>query len=175
MVRALLTLVLLMAAEAGAVVYQPPEQFVAEAFGGDPPSAQALWLDGDLKAALTGIFGHAPVMLRIRYWQRDERSVWILEEIGKEKPITTGVVVDEGAIADVRVLAFRESRGWEIRYPFFTDQFQARRLTQDSELDGAIDGITGATLSVRAMKKMARAALRLDRHARESRETSAAL
>ncbi len=154
---------------AAAGVYQPPEEFVAQAFDGAPPKARALWLDAGLKTHLSEIFGHAPKMLRIRYWQRDARTVWILEEIGKEKPITTGIVVHDGAIEDVRVLAFRESRGWEIRYPFFTDQFRQRRLTAERELDGRIDGITGATLSVRAMRRMARAALLLDHHARETR------
>ena len=154
---------------AAAGLYQPPEQFVADAFNGTPPKARALWLDADVKSGLAEIFGRAPAMLRIRYWHRGTRTVWILEEIGKEKPITTGIVVDDGAIEDMRVLVFRESRGWEIRYPFFTDQFKDRRLTGRSELDGHIDGITGATLSVRAMKKMARAALLLDRHARETR------
>ena len=79
------------------------------------------------------------------------------------------MVVNEGVIEDIRVLVFRESRGWEVRYPFFTDQFKTRRLTDDGKLDGHVDGITGATLSVRAMTKMARAALLLDQHARETR------
>ncbi|MEJ2133242.1 MAG: FMN-binding protein [Gammaproteobacteria bacterium] len=149
-------------------VYLPPEQFVVDAFGGDPPKARALWLDTELRAALGEVLGHSPPMLRVRYWARGVRTAWILEEIGKEKPITAGVVVENGAIEDVKVLVFRESRGWEIRHPFFTRQFRDRRLRSGSELDRPIDGITGATLSVRAMRKMAIAALLLDRHAQKS-------
>ncbi|MFA7386537.1 MAG: FMN-binding protein [Thiohalobacteraceae bacterium] len=59
----------------------------------------------------------------------------------------------------VRVLAFRESRGWEVRHSFFTDQFKRVGLTSEGTLDGRIDGISGATLSVRVLTKLARLAL----------------
>jgi hypothetical protein len=97
--------------------------------------------------------------LRIRYWSRDKRSAWILDEIGKEKPITVGLVVNDRGLERVRVLAFRESRGWEVRHPFFTDQFKGIGLTAGRRLDRDIDGISGATLSVRALEKLARLAL----------------
>ncbi|MBT8117818.1 MAG: FMN-binding protein, partial [Gammaproteobacteria bacterium] len=84
---------------------------------------------------------------------------WILEEIGKERPITTGLVINEQGIERLRVLVFRESRGWEVKHPFFTDQFPGIQLTAGRELDGPIDGVSGATLSVRALKKLARLAL----------------
>ena len=66
------------------------------------------------------------------------------------------------ALERIKVLEFRESRGWEVRHAFFTDQFRAARLTKDRNLDRDIDGISGATLSVRAMKKLAALALYLD-------------
>lgn len=146
---------------AAAGTYQTPAQFVAETFGGDAPPAQALWLDDDVRGRLEAVLGHAPKMLRLRYWAADGRTVWILDEVGKEQPITTGVVVNEGRIEELRVLVFRESRGWQIRYPFFTDQFKRVRLTEERELSADIDGITGATLSVRAMSRVAKAALTL--------------
>ena len=49
-----------------------------------------------------------------------------------------------------------------MRYPFFTDQFVAARLQSDERLDRSIDGITGATLSVGAVTRIARVALVLD-------------
>ncbi len=104
-------------------------------------------------------------MLRLRYWGRDGRTAWILDEIGKEEPITTGIVVNGRAIEEVKVLIFRESRGWEVRHPFFTDQFKGARLGHDDQLDRHIDGISGATLSVRALKRLARVALFLHQHA----------
>ena len=87
-----------------------------------------------------------------------------MEEIGKELPITIGVLVNginEGShIEQVKILAFRESRGWEVRYPAFTTQYQNVKITPPNhKLDQHIDGITGATLSVRAVTKVARLAL----------------
>ena len=98
-------------------------------------------------------------VLRIKYWKKDDRSAWILEEIGKERPITAGIVINDNKIELITVLAFRESRGWEVRYPFFTDQFSDAALKENKQLDRHIDGISGATLSVNAMTKMARLAL----------------
>ena len=49
-----------------------------------------------------------------------------------------------------------------LRYlSFFTDQFNEIGLTGELDLDRGIDGISGATLSVRALKKLARLALYL--------------
>ena len=108
------------------------------------------------------ILAHPYKGLRIRYWQEQDKSAWILEEIGKEKPITVGFVVRDGRIQQVKVLVFRESRGWEVRHSFFTDQFKQAGLTGTHELDTRIDNISGATLSVRAVSKLARIALLLD-------------
>lgn len=153
--------------------YQSTESFLAEAFPDGPPDASALWIRADLRDAMSNVLGRAPLP-RVRYWQRGGRTAWVLEEIGKDQPITAGVVVSDGVIDDMRVLVFRESRGWEVRYPFFTRQFQDVRLTGQHDLDQHIDGITGATLSVRAMKKMARVALLLDAYANSRQPLSAA-
>lgn len=154
-------------ADAWAQVYQTPEDFVTEVFHGAAPSARALWINPELRRELTDILGHKPG-LRVRYWRRDKRSVWVLDEVGKDQPITAGVVINDGAIEDIRVLAFRESRGWEIKFPFFTQQFLNARLDHGG-LTRNIDGITGATLSVRAMKRMASAALLLHKYLPGSR------
>ena len=138
-------------------VYQEPDAFIAEAFDNDPPKAAVIWPDKQLKAQMKEILG-----LRIRYWKHEDRSAWILDEIGKDKPITTGFVVNAGRLERVRVLVFRESRGWEVRHAFFTDQFNQASLNNDKELDRTIDNISGATLSVRAVTKLARVALLLD-------------
>ncbi len=147
-------------------VYQEPEAFVAEAFGGAPPEPRAIWLTGERKARVKQILDHDYSTLRVRYWMKGDRTVWVLDEIGKERPITAGFVVEHGALDSVRVLAFRESRGWEIRHPFFTDQFKTAALNADGRLDKPIDGISGATLSVSAMKKLATLALYLDSQAK---------
>jgi hypothetical protein len=162
--RKLLPLLLLLAVAGAALargVYQAPDDFLAEVFAGNPPPAAVVWLRGEVKTAVADILGHDYPALRIRYWGKGKRSAWILDEIGKEKPITVGLVVEDNSLRTIRVLEFRESRGWEVRHGFFTDQFNGARLTDKQELDRSIDGISGATLSVRALKKLARLALYL--------------
>ncbi len=144
-------------------VYLTVPQFVEQSFDDVVPTMRTLWLTPELKAETKTIFGHPYSGLRLRYWQAGARSAWVLEEIGKDLPITIGVVVDGGgeSIASVSILEFRESRGGEVRYPFFTEQFRGAQLTEDRRLDRRIDGITGATLSVNAVTKVARLALLL--------------
>jgi len=162
---------MLLAAEPG--TYQTTDAFVTEVFGEAAPPARALWMRAGLRDEVAAVLGRQPAP-RIRYWQQEGRTLWVLDAVGKDQPITAGVVVEDGAIGDIRVLAFRESRGWEVRYPFFTDQFHDALLTPERKLDRRIDGITGATLSVRAMTNMARVALLLDAHTRQSATTLAA-
>ncbi|HHM06209.1 MAG TPA: FMN-binding protein [Gammaproteobacteria bacterium] len=104
------------------------------------------------------ILGHKLGALRVRYWPRNGRSAWILEETGKEQPITVGLVVENGRLLRLSVLIYRESRGDEVRHPFFTDQFKGARLN-GTRLDRSIDGVSGATLSVRALTRLAALAL----------------
>ncbi len=147
--------------------YQEPDEFLQDTFGNEPPSPAVIWLTGERKDAVKQILGHRYASLRVRYWQQAERSAWILEEVGKDLPITIGFVINSGRMERIKVLVFRESRGWEIRHAFFTDQFDQASLKHDYQLDRHIDGISGATLSVRAMKKLAALALYLDAEIRK--------
>ena len=148
-------------------VYQEPDDFLSEVFSGNVPKPAVIWLSGERKAFTKQLLGHRYPSLRVRYWRQNQRSAWILEEIGKDLPITIGLVTDAGQLELIKVLVFRESRGWEIRHPFFTDQFKGARLDEDNVLDRGIDGISGATLSVRAMKKIATLTLFLDAELRK--------
>ncbi len=163
---ALITLLALLTGASGAFAdeetYLMPAAFVAGAFAGSPPDPQVVWLVGDLGEQAADILGHAPNNLRERYWLRNGRSVWILEEVGKEHPFTVGWVIEDQKVIDTKVLVYRETRGWEVRYPFFTRQFEGAGLTAEKQLDSRIDGISGATLSVRAMRRMAELALLLN-------------
>jgi hypothetical protein len=152
--------------------YQTPEDFLSESFSGKVPEPGIIWLTGKRKDTVKKILGHRYPALRVRYWRKHQRSAWILEETGKEKPITAGLIVNNGRLERIKVLVYRESRGWEVRYPFFTDQFKGIRLDKTGNLDRYIDGISGATLSVRALKKLAALALYLDAEARATHKSS---
>lgn len=153
-------------------VYIEPGTYVMQQLS-TKENAQSLWITGDLRRQAEEILGHRPLALRQRYWREDDRTVWILEEIGKEEPITAGFVVDDNHIVDATVLIFRESRGWEIRYQKFTEQFLGSRIDETLALNRSIDGISGATLSVNAMRKLARLALAYHHHVMKGQATAA--
>lgn len=154
------------AGEAGR--YIETDEYLSTVFPAEVPVVKTLWIAGDVRERVERMLGHRFAALRVRYWFDGARSAWVLDEIGKELPITIGVSVSNGAIENVRVLEFRESRGWEVRYPFFTDQFVDARLGSDKSLDRRIDGITGATMSVDAVTRIARVALLMHEHVASS-------
>jgi hypothetical protein len=148
-------------------MYQAPDAFIAESFDGETPAPSVLWLTKAVREEIKRILGHDYGALRVRHWSRGTRSAWILDEIGKVKPITTGIVVADRHIERIKVLVYRESHGWEVKQPFFTERFRGAGLAAgDDELDRRIDNIAGATLSVNALKRLAALALYLDRQAR---------
>jgi hypothetical protein len=154
----------------GKEVYQEPAEFIKEVFGGQSPKPSMLAIIGERRKKVSEILDHPPSMLRTRYWREGSRSAWILEEIGKTKPITVGIVVDKSQIEDIRVLIYRESHGAEVRHSFFTQQFAGVKLDEETRLTETIDGISGATLSVYALKKLATLALYFDSEIRSKDE-----
>ncbi|WP_319380439.1 FMN-binding protein [Thiomicrorhabdus sp.] len=132
---------------------------------GESVVEKKIWLIGDQKKATTEILGHPYHQLRVTYWTSPEntaKSVWILQEIGKERFIDVGIVIESNEIRKLEILAFRESRGWEVKLPFFTAQFDGNRLTKEHKLEKRVDAITGATLSWRAVTGVAKMALYLN-------------
>lgn len=141
-------------------VYLKPEQFITECFDQEPEQ-KVVWLTKELKEKTKKILGHDYAAIRIRYWQHDQRTAWILEEIGKTKPITAGFLIEDDKMLRMRVLIYRESHGWEVRYPFFTEQFEGLYLDENKDLNKSIDSISGATLSVNALTRLSELALAL--------------
>lgn len=154
-----------LAAPAAADVYLTPDEFIRSVFAGNPPPASTLWPSPALQQRIRGVLGRPYKQLRIRYWKNGQRTAWVLDEVGKDEEITIGFVLADDAIERTEVLEFRESRGWEIKFPSFTRQFRGARLTPAGTLDARIDGITGATLSVGAYERLARLALMLHQEA----------
>ena len=150
--------------------YQSKNDFLFEAFSESPPKPRVLWLKKKSKEKVAHILQHKPGFLRTRYWANNQQSVWIIDEIGKTKPISVGIIIKDKKIVSLNVLAFRESRGWEVKHSFFTDQFKQNSLNDDLSLTQPIDGISGATLSVRALTKTAKLALFFDRQINNEKE-----
>lgn len=153
-------------------VYQKPSEFVAEAFDQAAPAPQLYNYNADDLKAISSIQANQVSSGRTRYWQQGNTTVWVLSRTGKTKPITAGFIVQNGKILRSKVLIFKESRGWEIRFKYFTQQFTDAVIDEAYKLDRHIDNISGATLSVRAMQKMARIALYLDQQVTDNSGSS---
>ena len=147
-------------------IHLPPEDFLAEYL--PDCEKKALWLTAEVKTRVEQLVGRPFPGVRVRYCTAADRTGWILDEIGKTEPITTGIVVKGGQVERVRVLVFRESRGGEVHREAFVRQYEDARLNGDDALDRHIDGITGATLSVYALSRQVKLALYLDEVARQS-------
>jgi hypothetical protein len=150
---------------AAETVYQSPDDFLAENLTGC--QKQALWLNSEVKAQAEQLIDHPFPGVRVRYCQKDGKTAWILDEIGKTEPITSGIIVSQGRVERVSVLVFRESRGAEVHRSAFTRQYENAELDGERQLDRHVDGITGATLSVWALTRQVKLALLFDQITRE--------
>lgn len=143
-------------------VHKTLDTFLQENFE-HAPSNETLWLNEDIRSELSAVLERNYRGLRIRYWRLADRTVWIMNELGKERPITSAVAVENDKIIAVSILEYRESRGGEVQLPSFRKQFINAGLDKKGKLNQRIDGITGATLSVRSLNRSVIAALKLHR------------
>lgn len=147
---------------AGERVYQKPSDFLKSVFGAKLPPTQALSLTASHQTRIQRLLGHSYRPSKVRYWSNGQKTAWILEEIGKTQPITTGYVVNGNRIEQVNVLIYRESHGFEVVGKGFRKQFKGASLDSNGRLTKQIRNIAGATLSVRALDRLGRVALYLD-------------
>jgi len=142
-------------------VYQKPSDFVRSSLG-QIPATKAITPTGAQQARIRAILGRNYHTKAIRYWSVGGRTVYILEEVGKTEFITTGYVVRGHKIESVKVLVYRETHGYEVARTSFTRQFSGVTVKSNSQLTKNPRNIAGATLSVRALTKLARLALYLE-------------
>lgn len=92
--------------------------------------------------------------------------VMVDEVIGKHELITYAVGVGaDGAVRNVEIMDYRESRGGEVRDPRWRAQFKGKRGDSPLRLEEDIQNISGATLSCRHITEGVRRLLAL--HAAE--------
>ncbi len=168
--RGVIALLLALSCQPGRAdtIYETQDDFLKEVFpnkvAGEEIKPAVLWLDKKAQDDIGKILGHSYPQARLRYWRKNDTSVWILDEVGKEYPITAGFVIREEKIIRAQVLIYRETRGMEIHLPSFLSQFKDNKLEGD-KLMNKVDGIAGATMSVNAMVKMAQVSLILNKQA----------
>ena len=138
-----------------------PETFVNESLG-VLPAKQKILLQGEVQDAVRSVYGGRYPAFSIPYWEQDGARVWILKARGKHGYVQAGFVVRDGRLCSASVLSSKEQRGRFIETSRFLKQFDGAGLKESRKIDRRIDGVSGATLSVNAMKKIARLALVLD-------------
>lgn len=143
--------------------YLTQDALIEQVFAGEQPQLKTLWLTKEQKEQIKIVTGTHSVASRVRYQALKGKRLWILNEIGKERPITFGLVTQDEALIRIEVMVFRETRGDEIRSANYVKQYQGQKLNQNHQFTLPIDGISGATYSVNSMKKVAKKALLLNR------------
>jgi len=143
-------------------VFLSKEDFLKTAFEKDIPRRKGLRFKDEVKEVAQRIMGSNYKKIRMKYWRQDQKTAWVLERIGKVKLITAGFIIESCRISSIHVLVYRETHGWEVKYPSFRDQFVGINMVEGFKLNKRIDGIAGATLSVNSMEKMARLALAMN-------------
>jgi len=82
------------------------------------------------------------------------------DEIGLYKPITFLVKISEARrVESVQVMVYRESRGGEVRRQRFLRQYKGKDEKSPIRINRDVIGVTGATLSVRALNAGVKKAL----------------
>ena len=142
--------------------------FLSETFNGNVPKKQRIIVKGEAKDQIKSIMGNKYKKRLFSYWQDDSQQVWILNSIGKYKPITAAFSIQNCSVKSAHVLVYREQHGYEIKYPFFLTQFDDAKIDSTLKLDTKIDNISAATLSVNSMKRMAKMALLLSKLSNEN-------
>lgn len=138
------------------------KDFLDQTFNSEAPKPKRFWANKETQQAIKTQFNPSQIKLSYRYWQKDNTTVWILDEIGKERDITTAIVINNNKVAKVEVLIYRESRGGQVQNSRFTQQYNNKTSTNNFTKE--IDSISGATLSVYALNKQVRMALWLNQN-----------
>ena len=142
--------------------------FLNKVFKNQIPKKERLIVKGEYKEKIKAIMGNKYKKRMFSYWQNNTEQVWILNSIGKYKPITAAFITNNCKVKSSYVLVYREQHGYEIKYPAFLLQFKDTEIDKSLKLNTKIDNISGATLSVNSMKRMARTALLLSKLSNEN-------
>ena len=141
----------------------PEVNFLNKVFNNQIPKKERIIVKGEYKEKIKAIMGNKYKKRMFSYWQNDTEQIWILNSIGKYKPITAAFITDNCKVKSSHVLVYREQHGYEIKYPAFLLQFKETEMDKTLKLNTKIDNISGVTLSVNSMKRMARTALLLSK------------
>ena len=146
-----------------------PVDFIRDTLGAVPPERR-LVLEAEEQSVAAAMLGTRRFKSTVSYWQKNGQRIWVLQARGKVNLIDAGLVVEQGRVVKGEVLVFRESRGHQICSDRFLKQLKGLFFKKNGKLNRKVDGYSGATYSVNAVRKMARLALYLDSLAQPAKE-----
>ena len=124
--------------------------------GADKIEKETHWLTKEEIQAIEEIFMHKIYESRFSFYVgykngKPMGGMLIDNIIGKSFPITFMTVLNtDGTVREVEIMVYREPQGWEVKYKTFRSQFYGKDSSSDPR---EIMSISGATLSVRSVKK----------------------
>ena len=149
---------------ARAKVLVTPEEAVREAFAGAPAEKRTDYLDETQTAAIARLAGSPPssriiISYRASKDGRPLGTAYLETHIVRTLPESILVVLDpQGRVSKVEILSFDEPDQYRPK-PRWMEQFAGRALDPDLSLSKGIRGVTGATLSSRAITEAVRRVL----------------
>lgn len=166
-VRALVCFAVVLAAAplpCQAKVFLTQEEALKLAFpAGVHPERQTAFLTDAQTSEVEKASGQPAASRVVTYYRGGGLTAWFDTHVVRTLPETVMVVVDAGGgIARVDILSFSEPEEYKPR-PKWMEQLQGRRLSEDLSLRRGIRGISGATLSARAIVSATRRVLALHR------------
>lgn len=91
---------------------------------------------------------------------------------GKVKPITYMIIFNTDlSIKRVEIIKYREEHGSEVENKFWLSQFESKTIESNLILNNSIDGISGATISVKSIIKGVKRLLYLINHLGENEKS----
>ena len=161
-----LAIALLLASGARGEVFASQAQALAEAFPGARIEKRAVLLDDAQKRAVEAR-AKAPLESRVvtlhTAWREGRPVGYAFVDVHNVRSMPEAllvVITPDGAVAQTRMLAFHEPQDY-LPPRRWLKQFDARTLTPELRVGGAVHGIAGATLSTRAVTNSVRRALAL--------------
>jgi len=142
---------------------QEKSLYLEKIFQGPPPEPGYLWIKPSIRPKIEAVIMHGYNGFRIKYWDKNEKTVWILEDIAKEKPVCVGIITYQEKIISLDIIFSNGKWGKQIQNINFINQFENVEIDEKGILNKNIDGISGATLSVNVVSRLAQLALLLDK------------